>query len=96
MGARTGEEFLKGLKARKREVWLGDERVDDVVDHPAFSGAAHQLASVFDRQHEYPDDCLMPDPETGEPINVSHMLIRVGAQLEEAAPWAQHRPPFAH
>ena len=37
MGARTGEEFLKGLKARKREVWLGDERVDDVVDHPAFS-----------------------------------------------------------
>ena len=24
MGARTGEEFLKGLKARKREVWLGD------------------------------------------------------------------------
>jgi aromatic ring hydroxylase len=76
MGARMGEEFLKGLKARKREVWLGDERVDDVVDHPAFTGAAHQLAAVFDRQHEYPDDCLMPDPETGEPINVSHMIPR--------------------
>ena len=76
MGARTGEEFLKGLKARKREVWLGDERVDDVVDHPAFTGAAHQLAAVFDRQHEYPDDCLMPDPETGESINVSHMIPR--------------------
>ncbi len=26
MGARTGEEFLKGLKARNREIWLGDER----------------------------------------------------------------------
>ena len=36
----------------------------------------HALAAVFDRQHEYPDDCLMPDPETGEPINVSHMIPR--------------------
>ena len=34
MGARTGEEFLKGLQARKREVWLGGERVDD-VDRPS-------------------------------------------------------------
>ena len=57
-------------------MWLGGERVDDVVDHPAFTGAAHQLAAVFDRQHEYPDDCLMPDPETGESINVSHMIPR--------------------
>ena len=66
MGARTGEEFLKGLQARKREVWLGGERVDDVVDHPALTGAAHVLAAVFDRQHVYADDCLMPDPETGD------------------------------
>jgi len=74
MGARSGEAFLKGLRARKREVWLGDERVDDVTEHPALAGAAGTLASVFDRQLEYPDDCLMPDPETGEPINVSHMI----------------------
>ncbi len=65
MGARTGEEFLKGLRARKREVWLGDERVDDVTDHPALAGAAGALAAVFDRQHEYADDCLMPDPGDG-------------------------------
>jgi len=74
MGARTGAEFLEGLRSRKRELWLGDERVDDVADHPALAGAARSLAGVFDRQHEYPDDCLMPDPETGEPINVSHMI----------------------
>ena len=39
MGARTGEEFLKGLQARRREVWLGDERVDDVTEHPALAPA---------------------------------------------------------
>lgn len=82
MGARTGEEFLKGLRARKREVWLGDERVDDVTEHPALAGAAGALAAVFDIQHEFPDDCLMPDPDTGEPINVSHMIPRSKADLQ--------------
>ena len=40
MGARTGEEFLKGLRRTDRELWLGDERVDDVTSHPALAGAA--------------------------------------------------------
>lgn len=75
MAARTGEEFLKGLRG-KREIWLGSEKVTDIVDHPAFAGAARGLAGLFDLQHQYADDCLMPDPETGEPINVSHMIPR--------------------
>ena len=82
MGARTGSEFLAGLKATGREIWLGSERVDNVVDHPQFTGAAHALARAFDLQHEYADECLMPDPETGEPINVSHMLPTSIADLK--------------
>ena len=62
MGARTGEEFLAGLRSRGREVWLGGERVDDVTTHPALAGAAQALADVFDRQHEYADDCLCRTP----------------------------------
>ena len=46
----------------------------DIVSHPAFAGAAATLAQIFDLQHEARDICLMPDPETGEPINVSHMI----------------------
>ena len=76
MPARSGEQFLKGLRARNREVWLGDERVDDVTTHPQLEGAAHSLARVFDIQQEFADECLMPDPETGEAINVSHMIPR--------------------
>lgn len=82
MPARTGAEFLRGLKA-PREVWVEDERVTDVTTHPAFTGAAHALAEVFDLQHQAADICLMPDPETGEPINVSHMLPRSKADLEK-------------
>ncbi len=81
MPARTGEQFLRGLKD-DREVWLGGERITDPTAHPALSGAAHSIAAVFDLQHERADVCLMPDPETGEPINVSHMIPRSREDLE--------------
>ena len=75
MPARTGAQFLAGLEA-DREVWLEGERVQSIVDHPAFNGAANALAEVFDLQHCHPEDCLMPDPESGELINVSHLIPR--------------------
>jgi 4-hydroxyphenylacetate 3-monooxygenase oxygenase component len=75
MPARTGAQFLAGLKD-EREIWVDGERVRDVAAHPAFAGAAQFMASLFDHQHELADDCLMPDPETGEPINASHMIPR--------------------
>jgi 4-hydroxyphenylacetate 3-monooxygenase len=81
MPARTGKQFLQGLRGA-REVWVDGDRVSDVVDHPALSGAAHALAEVFDLQHRHADECLMPDPETGEPIAVSHMIPRSRADLE--------------
>ena len=76
MAARTGQQFLDRLRKTHRTVWLGDERVDDVTAHPELAGAAHTLAGVFDRQHQYHEECLIPDPETGEPINISHMFPR--------------------
>ncbi len=81
MAARTGADFLAGLKD-DREIWLGGERVENAATHPALSGAAHAIAEVFDLQHQEADLCLMPDPETGELINVSHMIPRSRADLQ--------------
>ncbi len=81
MPARTGEQFLKGL-ADGREVWVGNEKVSDVTNHPALAGAARGLAASFDLQHAFADDCLMADPETGEQINVSHMIPRSKEDLK--------------
>ena len=80
MGARTGEQFLRGLRD-EREVWVDGERVRDVAKHPAFAGAARTLAELFDLQHAHPQACLMPDPETGELINASHMIPRSRADI---------------
>jgi 4-hydroxyphenylacetate 3-monooxygenase len=81
MPARTGKEFLQGLKDDRR-VWVGGERVGDIASHPAFAGAARSVAALFDLQHEAADVCLMPDPETREPINVSHLIPRSRKDLE--------------
>src|SRR5215475_10018814 len=46
MPARTGKEFLHGLKD-DRQVWVGDERVTDVVAHPALRGTPDYLNITF-------------------------------------------------
>lgn len=75
MAARTGTEYLAGLRDG-RAIWLDGERVADVTAHPALAGAARTMAALFDLQHQYPDICLMPDPETGEPVHVTHLIPR--------------------
>jgi 4-hydroxyphenylacetate 3-monooxygenase len=81
MPARTGKEFIAGLKS-PREVWVDGERVTQITSHPKLAGAAATLAEVFDLQHQAAVVCLMLDPETGELINLSHMIPRSRADLE--------------
>ena len=81
MGARTGAQFLEGLRKTKREIWVDGERIDDVTTHPKLKGGAESLAAMFDRQHTYAAECLYADPETGEPTNVSHMIARSKDEL---------------
>ncbi len=81
MPARTGKQFLQGLRDG-RELWVGPDKIASMTDHPALAGAAQALAEVFDLQHREAEACLMPDPETGEPINVSHMIPASQADLQ--------------
>lgn len=80
MGARTGKEFLEGLRDT-RCVWVGNERVEDVTAHPTFAGPARTMAEIYDLQHDAADVCLMEDPETGEPVSVSHLIPRSKGDL---------------
>jgi aromatic ring hydroxylase len=82
MAARAGKQFLERLRGTRRRLWLESERVDDVTAHPALAGAAQTLAGIFDRQHAFADECLTPDPETGEPIGIGHLIPRSVADLK--------------
>jgi len=80
LGARSGKEFLEGLKD-DREIWLDGARVDDVTAHPAFAGAAETMAALYDLQHDEPDILLMTDPASGQQVNVSHLIPRSSDDL---------------
>jgi 4-hydroxyphenylacetate 3-monooxygenase len=85
MAARNGKEFLEGLRDRPRWVSIDGRLITDVTTDTATKGAATSLAEVFDRQHELADECLIPDDETGEPINISHMHARSVDDLRRRA-----------
>ena len=80
MGARTGQQYLDGLRDG-REVWLDGQRVSDVTEHPHLRRAARSVAALFDLQLAEPDTFLTPDPESGERVNVSHLIPRSSGDL---------------
>src|SRR5688500_14323630 len=83
MAARHGEDYIRGLHD-DRQVWLGAERID-VTAHPVLAGSLAGVAGWFDWQHAHADECLVPDPETGEPVGVSHLVPRDRDDLRRRA-----------
>ncbi|HYX86110.1 MAG TPA: 4-hydroxyphenylacetate 3-hydroxylase N-terminal domain-containing protein [Gaiellales bacterium] len=80
--ARTGEQFLDGLGAGGREIWLNGEKITHPLDHPELREAARSMARVFDLQHEHAGEMLAPSPDNGRLVNVTHLIPRSRADLE--------------
>jgi 4-hydroxyphenylacetate 3-monooxygenase len=73
MPARTGQQYINGLREQEREVWLGGERVRDVTTHKGLSGGVRAVAGLYDMQHEAGLRAVMtyPSPSSGEPVGRS-------------------------
>jgi len=73
MPARTGQQYINGLREQEREVWLGGERVRDVTTHKGLSGGVRAVAGLYDMQHEADLRAVMtyPSPSSGEPVGRS-------------------------
>src|SRR5579885_2567111 len=80
--ARTGEEYLEGLNAGEREIWLNGERITHPLEHPDLRAAALSMGRVFDLQHEHADEMLAPSPDDGRLVNVTHLIPRSREDLE--------------
>jgi 4-hydroxyphenylacetate 3-monooxygenase oxygenase component len=82
-GARTGQQFLDGLRQGDREVWLHGERVTHPLDHSQLRAAALSLARVFDLQHEHAAEMLAASPsDSGRLVNVTHLIPRAREDLQ--------------
>jgi 4-hydroxyphenylacetate 3-monooxygenase len=84
MGARSGREYLAGLREQEREVWLGGERVRDVTSHPGLKGGARAIASLYDLQcdQELRDRMTYASPSSGKRVGLSFIIPRTREDLE--------------
>ncbi len=84
MSARTGQQYLDGLRAQDRNVWLGGERVKDVTSHPGLANGARAIAMLYDMQHDpaLRDEMTYVSPSTGDRVGLSFIVPRTREDLE--------------
>ena len=83
MPARTGQQYIDGLRANPAEVWIRGERVEDVTTHPALAGGVRSVAALYDKQYESGlEECMtFPSPSSGEPVGMSFIVPRTEEDL---------------
>src|SRR3989449_10242849 len=97
MPARTGKEFLQGLKDQPREIWIGGERVGDVAAHPAFCNVAGSVAALYDLQHDpaLRDQMTFVSPSSGERVGTSFLVPRTRDDLAQVPPMMKVRADYS-
>ncbi|HTZ34983.1 MAG TPA: 4-hydroxyphenylacetate 3-monooxygenase, oxygenase component [Stellaceae bacterium] len=84
MPARTGQQYIEGLRGQEREIWLGGERVRDVTRHPGLAGGVRAIAALYDLQHEPKLKEVMTcrSPSSGDPVGRSFSNPATRDELE--------------
>jgi 4-hydroxyphenylacetate 3-monooxygenase len=79
---RTGADYLRSLDDG-RTVFIGGERVANVVEHPAFREAARSVARLYDIAAAPENRELMtfPSPKTGAPVLRAYQIPKTHADL---------------
>ena len=92
MPARTGEEYIAGLRELAPEVYIGGERVEDVTTHPALSNGARTMAKLYDMQHDpaIRDEMTYISPTTGDRVGRSFITPRTIQDLEQRRVMMSH------
>src|SRR4029079_11758736 len=77
-------QYIEGLRAQPREVWLGGERVKDVTTHPGLARGVQAIAALSDRQHEAAlrETMTYVSPTSGERVGLSFTVPRTREELE--------------
>src|SRR5439155_282676 len=84
MPARTGQQYIDGLREQEREVWLQGERVRDVTRHKGLSGGVKAIAHLYDMQHDAKLRKVMTykSPSSGERVGRSFDTPKTEEALE--------------
>ena len=75
MPARTGKEFLEGLRKRPPNIYIDGELIKDPTSHPYTKNIAHSVAHLYDLQHREDLRNIMTyeSPTSGERVGMSFL-----------------------
>ena len=92
MPARTGAEYIAGLKRNHPEIYMNGERVKDVTTHPALRNGAETMAKLYDLQHDpaFKGEMTYTSPTTGDPVGMSFITPRTIEDLEKRRAMMRH------
>ncbi|GAB2968412.1 pyoverdine biosynthesis protein PvcC [Amycolatopsis acidiphila] len=81
MTARNGAAYLDRLRAHSPELWVGAEKITDVAGHKATSGAAAEIARLYDLQFKNDSMLFAPADGAGN-AGVQFLMPRTAEDLE--------------
>lgn len=98
MPARTGQEYLKGLQEQPREVYLGDQQVEDVTTFPGLANGARSVAALYDMQHEpaLREQMTYTSPSTGQSVGLSFLIPNSAVDLSRRQVMMSHWAHTSH
>jgi 4-hydroxyphenylacetate 3-monooxygenase len=92
MPARSGQEYLEGLRRRSTQVYLGGRQVDDVTSFPGLAGGARSVAALYDMQHDpaRQDQMTYVSPSSGQRVGLSFLTPKSLDDLERRRVMMSH------
>jgi len=92
MPARSGKEYLDGLRAQERQIWINGERVRDVTTHPGLRNGAQAIAALYDMQHDpkLRDEMTYVSPTSGDRVGLSFIIPRTREELVQRRVMMMH------
>ncbi|MBU7320211.1 4-hydroxyphenylacetate 3-hydroxylase N-terminal domain-containing protein [Paenibacillus oleatilyticus] len=78
----TGKEYLDSLRD-DREIWLNGQRVQNIVNHPAFRNSARSVARLYDALHDPKVHDVLTTPVDIPGGSYTHRFFKVSRNAEE-------------
>ena len=84
MPARSGTQYIEGLKERPPSLFLRGEKVKDATNHPGLSGGVKTVARLYDLQKEAGSNSNMTytSPTSGDPVGLSFITPKTAEDLD--------------
>ena len=84
MPARTGQQYIEGLKERPPALYMSGKRVKDPTSQAGLSGGIKTLARMYDLQHDpvIGKEMTYRSPTTGDQVGLSFLTPKTHGDLD--------------